>query len=391
MVKLNLIAELEEILNNPAVKQVLVAKEIQDACDKVATPRKTDVVETSLDNYNKEDFIEAEEVLVQLTNSQYVKVLPTETFKMQGRGGKGVSSFDPRDEDWVKAAFICNSHDYIYAFTNFGRVFKTRVFELPSGSRTGRGQNLVNYLDFQQGETVSTVLNITKEQEVSKTGYLIFATEDGTTKKTALSDFQNIRTSGIRAINIEEGNSLVGVVYSTSDTDKIVLSANNGKTVIFDQTALRPLGRTAMGVRGINLGLGDKLISIQLSDFDFGEGAEEDDKNESTIPEATTDKKYPALLVISEHGFGKQTFLAEYRKTARGAKGVKTLNMTKKTGRPIVVQILTGQETNLMLTTKNGTTISISPETINQTGRNTQGVKTIKLADKDELMTGSVS
>ena len=395
MAKISLIADLNEILNNPAVKQTLVAKEIQDACDKLSDKRQTEIVEASLDNYNKEDFIEAEEVLVQLTNSQYVKVLPTTTFRQQGRGGKGVSSFDPKDEDWVKSAFICNSHDYIYAFTNFGRVFKTRVFELPSGSRTGRGQNLVNYLDFQQGENVSTILAISKEQEQDKDGYLVFATEDGTVKKTALSEFQNIRTSGIRAINIEEGNSLVGVVYSVSDNDKVVLSANNGKTVIFDRTALRPLGRTAMGVRGINLGLGDKLISVQLSDFEFGEEPLEEDKTtkdtEFPIDEITTDKKYPALLVISEYGFGKHTYLSEFRKTARGAKGVKTLNMTKKTGRPVVVQIITEQEENLMLTTKNGTTISINLANINQTGRSTQGVKTIKLADGDELMTGSVS
>ncbi len=391
-IKITLINHLLEILNNPVVKQALVCQEIEDAKNKVNTPRKTQIIDASLDNYNKEDFIEEEEVLVQLTNSQYVKVLPTETFKQQGRGGKGVSSFNPKDEDWIKAALICNSHDYLYAFTNLGRVFKTRVFELPSGSRTGRGQNLVNYLNFQEGEQVATILTISKDQEANKNGFIIFATQDGTVKKTALSEFQNIRQNGIRAINIDEDNELVGVIYSTSDEDKIVLSANNGKTVIFDRTELRPLGRTAKGVRGINLGKKDKLISVQLSSFDFAAGGDDEveSKDGALIVDANA-KVYPSLLVVSENGYGKHTHLSEFRKTSRGAKGVKTLNMTSKTGKPVVVQILNGEESNLILTTKNAITIAIDPVTISQLGRNTQGVKAIKVNEGDILMTGSVS
>lgn len=391
-VKIALINHLLEILNNPAVKQALVCQEIEDAKNKVNTPRKTQIIDASLDNYNKEDFIEEEEVLVQLTNSQYVKILPTETFKQQGRGGKGVSSFNPKDEDWIKAALICNSHDYLYAFTNLGRVFKTRVFELPSGSRTGRGQNLVNYLNFQDGEQVATILTISKDQEADKNGFIIFATQDGTVKKTALSEFQNIRQNGIRAINIDDDNELVGVIYSTSDEDKIVLSANNGKTVIFDRTELRPLGRTAKGVRGINLGKKDKLISVQLSSFNFAAGGDDEiESKDGAIIADVNAKVYPSLLVVSENGYGKQTHLSEFRKTSRGAKGVKTLNMTSKTGKPVVVQILVGDETNLILTTKNAVTIAIDPETISQLGRNTQGVKAIRVNDGDILMTGSVS
>jgi DNA gyrase subunit A len=389
---ISLIKDLDAILNDPAVKQALVIKEIEDASSKVSTPRRTEIVEGSLENYSKEDFVENEEVLVQLTNSQYIKVLPTETFRQQGRGGKGVSSFDPRSEDWVKASLICYSHDYLYAFTSFGRVFKTRVFDMPSGSRTGRGQNLVNYFDFQEGEKITNILTISKEQEDDGNGYLVFATRNGQTKKTSLAQFESVRSSGKIAITLKEGDELVKVAHSISDDDKIIMSASNGRTIIFDRTALSPLGRTASGVRGMKLKKGEDLISMELSDFNFEEGGDDDKDTDSgeLIADSNT-KVFPSLLVVTENGFGKQTFLGQYRKTARAAKGVKTLNMTKKTGKSVVVQILKGDEESLIITTKNGITINIDPANINQLGRNTQGVTLIKTNEGDEVISGGVS
>ena len=390
--KIALIAELMEILNNPAVKLALISKEIQEAHDKVKTPRRTKIIDASLDNYSKEDFVPDEEVLVQLTAKQYVKVLPADTFRQQGRGGKGVSSFDPRDEDWIKTSMICNSHDYLYAFTTLGRVFKTRVFELPNGSRTGRGQNLVNFLAFQEGEKVTNILTLTKEQEQNKNGYLIFATKNGVVKRTDIAQFESIRQSGKIAIGLREADQLIEVVYSESDEDKIILSANNGRTVIFERTQLNILGRTASGVRGMRLKDSEDLISLQLSNFNFEDGGDEDDKeskDDALIPE-TTNKLYPSLLVITENGFGKQTHLSGFRKTSRAAKGVKTLNMTKKTGKPVLVQIMKGEETNLILTTKNGTTISISPDEIKQLNRATQGVIMMRLSD-DSVISGGAN
>ncbi len=387
-----LIKELDEILNNPATKQALVIKEIEDAAAKVYSPRRTPIEGNSLENYSKEDFVENEEVLVQLTNSQYIKVLPTETFRQQGRGGKGVSSFDPRSEDWVKASNICNSHDYLYAFTSFGRVFKTRVFDMPSGSRTGRGQNLVNYFDFQEGETISNILTISKEQELDGVGYLVFATRNGQTKKTALSQFESVRSSGKIAMTLKEGDQLVQVAHSTSDDDKVIMSANNGRTIIFDRDALSPLGRTASGVKGMKLKKTEHLISMEISQFDFAQGEDDDKDTDSNelIPDSNA-KVFPSLLVVTENGFGKQTYLGQYRKTARAAKGVKTLNMTKKTGKTVVVQILKGDEENLIITTKNGVTINIDPNIINQLNRNTQGVTLIKTNEGDEVISGGVS
>jgi DNA gyrase subunit A len=390
--KIALIKELMEILNNPEVKLALISKEIQDAHDKVKTPRRTQIIEASLDNYSKEDFVPDEEVLVQLTAKQYVKVLPADTFRQQGRGGKGVSSFDPRDEDWIKTSMICNSHDYLYAFTTLGRVFKTRVFELPNGSRTGRGQNLVNFLAFQEGEKVTNILTLTKEQELNKNGYLVFATKKGVVKRTDIAQFESIRQSGKIAIGLREEDQLIEVVYSESDEDKVILSANNGRTVIFDRTQLNVLGRTASGVRGMKLKETENLISLQLSNFNFEDGGDDDEKDskdDALIPEVSN-KLYPSLLVITENGYGKQTHLSGFRKTSRAAKGVKTLNMTKKTGKPVLVQIMNGEETNLILTTKNGTTISISPDEIKQLNRATQGVIMMRLTD-DHVISGGAN
>lgn len=390
--KIALIKELTEILENPSVMQTLIISEITDVVTKLGDKRRTQVVDVNLINYNKEDFIEDEKVLVQLTNSQYVKILPTSTFRQQGRGGRGVSSFDPKDKDWITSSQICNSHDYLYAFTNLGRVFRTRVFELPSGSRTGRGQNLVNYLNFQEGEKVTNLLTISKDQEADNNGFLVFATKLGTVKKTSLAEYNNIRTNGIKAINLKENDELVNVILSLSDQDKVILSANNGKTVIFDRTQLNAIGRTAAGVKGIRLKAGFEVISMQISQFNFAEAAEDEDKdNAGASDEAASQKDYPSLLVLTENGFGKHTYLKEFRKTARAAGGVKTLQMTKKTGKPVMVQVLTGEEENLIITSKQGVTIAIDPETVSQFGRNSQGVKVIKLNDKDSLVSASVS
>ena len=391
-IKIKLISELKNILENPEVKKALVASEITDLSEKFTSPRRTQIVTEGVNDYNKEDFVEDEEVLVQLTHSQYIKVLPITDFRQQARGGRGVTSFNAKDEDWVKKSLLCNSHDYLYAFTNTGRVFKTRVFDLPSGSRTGRGQNLVNYLELKENEKITNILTLSKDQEASQEGSLVFATRQGTVKRTKLQEFINTRRTGIIAIGLKEGDELVDAELSLSDDDKIIVSASNGKTVIFDRTQLSPLGRSAQGVRGIKLKPKEYLISLQISSFDFSEGGEEESADNALIE--SDDKKtkvYPSLLVITEKGFGKQTSLGEYRKTNRAAGGVKTLNLSKKTGQPVLVQILTGVEENLIVTTKNGITIRIAPEDISQFGRNTQGVKIIRLEDKDSVVSGGVS
>lgn len=390
--KIKLIAELTEILENPEVKKALIASEIKEVSDKLPSPRRTEIVTEGVNEYNKEDFVVDEEVLVQLTNSQYIKVLPVDQFRQQGRGGRGVTSMVPKDEDWVKQSLICNSHDYLYAFTNTGRCFKIRVFDLPSGSRTGRGQALINYFELKQGETITNVFTLTKDQESDKHGSLIFATAKGLIKRTELSEFQNVRRTGIIAITLREGDDLIAVRHSLDIGDKIIISASNGKTVIFDRELLSATGRASQGVKGMKLKAGDVVISLQIANFEFAEGEDEQNgKDNGALIEDPKAKQYPSLLVITAQGYGKQTHLGEYRKTNRAASGVKTLNMTKKTGSPVLVQILGGQEESLIITTRNGVTIRISPDQISQLGRSTQGVRIIKLDNGDEVVSGGVS
>ena len=386
-----LIERLKNILYDPEVKKALIKQEFLDMLQKFDTSRRTEIVEYDASSYNKEDLVENVPMLLQFTQAQYIKALPLDTFKQQGRGGRGVSSFSPREEDWVRKSLVCQAHDYMLAFTNTGRVFKIRVFDLPSGSRTSRGQSLVNYLNLQPDEKITTVFTISKELEASSQGALIFATKKGKVKKTWLHEFKNVRSTGKVAITLEPKDVLIDVVLSQSESDKIILSANNGKTVIFPVDQLSALGRTAQGVIGMRLKPDEEVISLQISDFDFQvSSSEEEPEALLELAESKKNKTFPSLLVITENGFGKQTDLAEFRQTNRGASGVKTLKLTEKTGRPVAVQILHGHETSLIVTTKNGVTIRLDPNEINQFGRVTQGVKLIKLDDSDRVVTASV-
>jgi len=388
--KLDLIKELKNILENLDVKTDLIYEEIKAMADKLGRDRKTKIVAHTLDDYNKEDFIEEEDVLIQLTNSQYIKVLPLSTFRTQGRGGRGVTSINPKEEDWVKTSSVCNSHDYLYVFTSTGRVFRTRVFDLPGGSRQGRGQYIANFLSLNENEQVMSILAITKQQENDQSGSLIFATRNGLVKQTKLEDYANIRKTGIIAIGLNENDELLDVKLSLDPNDKVVLSASNGKTVIFGRDQLGTLGRSAKGVKGIKIKNGEQAISLQISNAEFASSEAEED---TALLESTKkqEREYPSILVITENGFGKQTKLTDYRQTNRAAGGVKTFNLTAKTGKPVLVKILFGSEESLVLTTKNGVTIRISPEQISQLGRNTQGIKIIKLDNKDIVVSGGVN
>lgn len=272
-----LIKELNEILQNPVVKKALIASEIQDACDKLKSPRKTQIVNHELEDSSKEDFIAEEDVLVQLTHQMYLKLLPVDTFRTQNRGGRGLTSFNAKDEDFVKKSVIVNTHDYVYAFTNLGRLFKTRVFELPSGSRTGRGQNLINYFQLQEGEKITNILTISKEQEENKVGYLLFATNDGMVKKTSIEQYANARKSGLIAINLRDNSQIIDVAHNTSNEQNVILSSDNGKTVIFTAGEINPTGRNSVGVKGMRLKKNDKVIALQISEFSFIEAADDEE------------------------------------------------------------------------------------------------------------------
>lgn len=384
--KLALIKKLKEILENESVRNGIIKNEMKDAAEKLKSERKTKIFDNNISDFNKEQFVVEENVLLQLTQAQYVKYLPLDDFSKQGRGGRGKTSFNPREDDFVKQSIVCSSHDTVYAFTSKGRVFKIRVFDLPAGSRQGRGQNLVNYLQLQTGETIANLLTLSKEEEASQEGTLVFATKSGKVKRTSLEDFKNTRQSGIIAINLKDGDRLIGVSLSKNDSDNVVLSANNGKTVIFDVAQVSVMGRGASGVRGMKLKEGESLIALEISGFNFS--SEEDGENPDGA--LISDEKYPSLLVVTDQGFSKQTHLSEYRKSNRSTSGVKTMHMTKKTGKPVIVKILTENEEDLIVTTKNGVTIRLDPRKISHLGRSTQGVKAIKLDEGDSVVSGSV-
>jgi DNA gyrase subunit A len=389
--KIDLIAKLTEILENPSVKKKVVSDEIREVAEKIKSPRRTQIVKTGIEEYSKEDTIEEEDVVVQLTQAQYIKVLPVDTFRTQGRGGRGVTSFNPKEEDWVKSSVIANSHDYVYAFTNTGRVFRTRVFELPSGSRQGRGQALVNYFEFQENEKITNILTISKEKQNDIRGSLIFATKKGLVKRTKLELFEKINRTGKIAIGLNQDDEVLDVKLSMDEKDKVIISTNGGKTVIFDLDQLNPLGRTAKGVKGIKLTKGEEVINLQINNIELAEAGDDSETPEEIIESENKEKEFPSLLVVTENGFGKQTKLSEFRKTNRAASGVKTLKMTKKTGKPVIVEILYGNEENLIITTKKGVTIRLDPEKIPQIGRSTQGVKVINLDKGDQVVSGGVS
>lgn len=383
---IELIKELKEIIDSYDVRKGIIEEELLDIDSKLASPRRTKLISKDITDYSKEDLIEEQEVIVQLTKEQYVKWLPADTFRVQNRGGTGKKGINTKNEDFVVQSFYANTHDFVYAFTNTGRVFKTRVFELPQGSRTSRGQNIVNYLNLQNGEQVQRILPITREDESDKNGSLFFATKKGIVKRTLLNDYKNIRTSGIIAIGIKDGDQLFDVLLSKNQNDKVVLSGDNGKTVIFDREEVRAMGRSASGVKGINLKNEDLLIGMQIIYFEFAT-TEEEEADESSSKK----KQFPTLLVVTENGFGKQTYLGGYRKTKRAASGVKTMKVTKKTGKPKVIAINDGESEELFLTTKNGISIKVDPQKISHLGRSTQGVKVIKLNKDDALVSGGMA
>jgi len=391
------IARLREILDVPAVKTKVLTDEMQQIVEKFNSPRRTEIIEHSLGDYNKEDFITDEPVLVQMTKSQYIKRLPVDTFRTQARGGKGVTSIVPKEDDVVVRSFVASTHDYVYFFTNLGRVFRIRAYDIPSSSRTSRGQALVNFLDLQQNEKVSVALPVNKDIETNsdKEGiYLVLATKQGFIKKVNLADFKNVRKSGIIAISLREGDSLeFGSVCKTND--RVVLSSSGGKTVIFLEEELRPQGRSAMGVTGIKIKKTDKVVGMETISFEFKEGDEDEGDAQTEldldVPEvegAVIDhnpNNEPLIIVITEKGFGKQTLLSEYRQTHRATSGVKTMKVTPKTGNPAYVNIV-NDETDIIVTTQAGITIKTPIEDIRLCGRATQGVKVIRLDDKDKVV-----
>jgi DNA gyrase subunit A len=365
-----LIKELEELLASPKKIDGVIKTEMQELRDKFGDERRTKLVKTSIGEFKVEDLIANEEVIIVATKSGYVKRLPPDTYRKQGRGGKGVIGITTKEEDVVNQMLLAKTHDDILFFTNKGRVFQTKVYELPETSRTAKGQALVNFLELGAGEVATAVLTVGRTEK-TKYKYLFMGTKYGTVKKTDVAEFEKVRRSGLIAIKIKKDDELKWIKLTSGD-DQIMITTGGGQAIRFKETDVRPMGRTASGVRGIRLKKNDDVMSLE------------------TI-EKTLDQKNLQVLVISELGLGKKTPLDEYKIQNRGGSGIKTMNLTKKTGRIMVMHIISkAAETDLVVISKSGQTLRTALGQISTLGRATQGVRIIKPQPGDTVASAAV-
>ncbi|HEX5429965.1 MAG TPA: DNA gyrase subunit A [Patescibacteria group bacterium] len=366
--KRKLIAELEDLLKNDKKKRALIKTELLEVREKYADERRTQVVKTGIGEFKAEDLIPEQQAIVIVTKSGYVKRLPPDTYKSQGRGGKGVIGMTTKEEDVVEWLKTTNTHDDILFFTNKGRVFQTKVYELPETSRTARGQALVNFLELPANEMVSSILTIGKKTQAQ---FLILCTKQGLIKKTSIDEFAKVRRSGLIAIKLHAGDELQWVKYSNG-ADDVILSTEAGQAIRFDEKYVRPMGRAASGVRGMRIRKGDSLMSMDLV-------SQKDNQDQLQI------------LVVTENGLGKKTDLKFYKRQGRGGSGIKTLKVTPKTGKIVSLHVINNtEEHDMVVISKLGQTLRTPVAKISTLGRATQGIKVMTLDAGDKVATTTI-
>jgi len=356
-----LIEELLLILKSPAKILKIITGEVAELKEKYGDERKTQVVARALESVSDEDLIPEEEAIVTVSGGGYIKRLPPDTFKAQKRGGKGLIGSDVADDDFLLHFFSANTHDNVLFFTDRGRVFQTKVHEIPQATRTSKGKAIQNFLELPAEENVSAVVNYSAKNEKNK--YLMMVTKHGLVKKTPLADFANIRRNGIIALKLKKGDALKWARLTTGN-DEILLATRQGQSIRFDEKQARPMGRTAAGVRAIKL----KKQNDEVAGF-------------AIINKDTVDAK---LLVVMEHGYAKQTSLKEYKKQSRGGSGVKTAEITAKTG-PLVSAHAVSTEAELFAVSAKGQMIRTALDAVRTTGRSAQGVRVMDLKAGDRL------
>ena len=349
---------LTALLEKPTKILGVIKTELAEIKKKYADPRRTKIYKQSLKDFSEADLVPAESCLVTVTKTGYIKRLPVGTYRSQRRGGKGVTGMATKETDEVKQMFIANTHDLILFFTNKGRVFTIRAWELPEGTRTSRGQAVINLINIEQEEEVQSILNV---NEKAKKGFLFMTTRKGRVKKTALESFAKIRSSGLIAIKLSRGDELCWV-KQTSGKDHILIVSRNGKSIHFDENNARPMGRDTMGVKGINLKKGDFVVGMEV--FPAKE----------KIPQDKRKKVTRDILVVMENGLGKRTAIGQYPLQKRGGIGVKAAHLTPKTGKIIVSQMVTQKVQQVILTSKKAQVIKLPLKNIPRLGRDTQGV-----------------
>ena len=355
---MELIEHLRAILNSEKLVFEIIKEELIEIRDKFGDDRKTKIVAAE-GEIDIEDLIKEEQTVVTLTHFGYIKRMPIDTYRSQRRGGKGITGIATREEDFVKQIFTASTHDMILFFTNKGKLYKLRGYEIPEAGRTARGTAIVNLLSLDSGEKVSAVIPI---QNFAEDKYLLMATKNGLIKKTSLKEYDTTRKTGLQGITLKEEDELIGVRL-TDGQDNVVLVTRNGMCITFDEKEVRPIGRVSQGVIGIRLDEDDEVIGM-----------------ESIIAGGKA-----TLLAITENGFGKRTELDEYRVQLRGGKGVVTYKITPKTGKLVGVRIAT-EEDDVMLITDKGTIIRINVKDISVLGRSTQGVTLMRTNDGGKVV-----
>lgn len=354
---IKLIAELKKILESDELKYEIIRTELLGLKEKYGDVRRTKIVHYT-EEVTDEDLIPEADVVVTITNSGYIKRIPLDTYSMQRRGGRGIIGMEMKEEDFVENLFISSTHNYILFFTNRGRLYWQKVYEIPEGSRQSRGKAIVNLLELREGEMVNAMIPV---KEFAEDRYLLMATRAGTTKKTPLSEFRNPRKAGIIAVSLDEGDELVKVLL-TDGKQEVLMVSKKGKAIRFSEDDVRPMGRTARGVRGMILdGPEDEVVSMDLVD------------------ETTT------LLSVTENGFGKRTEYSQYPMHRRGGKGVITIVTNLRNGFVANVKSV-AEDDELMITSSEGIIIRVPAKDISIQGRNTQGVRIMNMKSGDKVV-----
>lgn len=364
--KMKIIAELESILASVKKMLAIIKKEILDLKEKFGDERRTTIVPHPVGEFSMEDLVPQEETMVMLTTDGYIKRIPPDTFRTQARGGKGVIGLETKEEDSVSQLFATNTHTDVMFFTSRGRVFRLKAYEIPQGSRTSKGQAIVNFLQLAPGEKVTVTLPM---DDMDDAKHLVMVTSRGTIKKCEMEQFENVRRSGLIAIGLDEGDELTWVKPSTGEDD-ISLVSRDGQSIRFSEKDVRSMGRTAAGVRGIKL----KAKSDYVVGMDI-------------INPTLADKGQLELFTITENGLGKRTNLQEYKVQGRGGSGIHTAKVTAKTGGVVGAFISNkDDDRDLILISKNGIVIRVPFKSVPSLGRDTQGVRVMRFKEAGDLV-----
>ncbi|MDD2490582.1 MAG: DNA gyrase subunit A [Bacteroidales bacterium] len=361
-----IINHLKEILADLSLQMQIIKDELAELKAKFGDTRRTEI-QPSAEEFNPEDFYPDEDVVITISHLGYIKRTPLAEYRIQNRGGVGAKGSTTRDADFIQHIYVANMHSTMLFFTQKGRCFWLKVYEVPEGSKASKGRAIQNVLNIDPEDKVKAYINVKKlnDEEYINSNFIILATKKGIVKKTSLEAYSRPRTNGVNAITIRDNDELLEAVLTNGNCD-ILLAAREGKCVRFKEENVRAIGRTASGVRGINISEDDDVIGMICVD----------------TTDNNSDEKH--ILVVSEHGYGKRSDLQDYRITSRGAKGVKTINITDKTGSLIAIKDVT-DENDLMIINKSGITIRVAVENIRVAGRATQGVKLINLREGDMI------